>query len=230
MHDGNVKGANNRGVHMSVGTAVSGVVPKGEENEYFNPDDYVVGILRRAVANKQDVRIDLRSVAQIQVLTTRGEYFSSVGSLKTFFTAPAELFTVTCLSPEEASHLCASRGVGRNLDELMWQAAFYASAGRLMKGCFRDDVVQLRHWPNLTRLPAPPSAMRIAALLARYPTSVTLAGRLLKVPRNELYQFYSAARCAGVATAVNRKPAEPVLKPHRNQTLLSLLLHKIAGL
>lgn len=86
------------------------------------------------------------------------------------------------------------------------------------------------HWPNFTRLPQTPNSLRIAALLVQHPTSVTLAARLLKIEREELYQFYSAARCAGLARAVNRKPEEPKLAPHRHQTLLAALLNKIAGI
>jgi hypothetical protein len=120
--------------------------------------------------------------------------------------------------------------VGRNIDELMWQAAFYASEGRLMQGCYRDDVVELAYWPNLSRLPHTPNSMRIAALLTRHPTSIFFATRLLKVEPAEMYQFYSAARAAGLARPINRAVEEPKLEPHRNQSLLSSLLKKIAGL
>jgi hypothetical protein len=54
--------------------------------------------------------------------------------------------------------------------------------------------------------------------------------RLLKVTPEEMYQFYSAARASGIARPINRQPEEPKLEPHRNQTLLSSLLSKIARL
>ncbi|BAU48390.1 hypothetical protein SVA_1836 [Sulfurifustis variabilis] len=204
-------------------------ISQGEEERNFNPDHYVVGLLRRAVANRQDVRIHGGDLGEIILFPARGEFFAS-GDVPTLCQAPADRFRVSCLGAAKTEAIARQHGIGRNLDELMWQAGYYASNGRLMEGCFRDDVVQLRHWPNLTRLPAPASAMRVAALLTRYPTSIGFAGRLLKVPRTEMYAFYSAARCAGLAIAINRKPVEPVLKPHRNQPLLGLLLNKIAGL
>jgi hypothetical protein len=204
-------------------------VSQGEEERNFNPDHYLVGLLRRAVANRQDVGIDGGDLGGILVLSARGEFFAS-GDIPALCTAPADRLRVSSLSAAKAEAIAQERGIGRNLDELMWQAGYYASNGRLMDGCFRDDVVQLRHWPNLTRLPASGSAMRISALLTRYPTSISFAARLLKAPRSEMYAFYTAARCAGLAVAINRKPVEPVLKPHRNQPLLGLLLNKIAGL
>jgi hypothetical protein len=196
---------------------------------YFDPEYHLIDIVRRAMANRQDVAITLDGVGGIELFSNRGEYFANVSDMAAFCTVPSRRFRVTVLEDDRPAAPAADK-IGRNIDELMWQAAFFASEGRLMKGCFRDDVVQLRHWPNLSRLPRTPNSIRISAFLTRYPTSITLASRLLKIDSAELYQFYSAARCAGIAHALNRKPEEPVLKPHRNQTLLSMLLGKIANL
>jgi hypothetical protein len=201
---------------------------RGNDVHGFSPDDYLITILRRAVAHVQDMRIALDGVGEITVFARRGEYFPGTTDMARFCAAPAARFQVTVLDGHEAGRDTAA-GVGRNIDELLWQAGFHASGGRLMQGCLRDDVVQLRHWPNLSRLPSTPNAMRISALLTRHPTSIMLAQRLLKVEAAEIYRFYSAARCAGLAHVLNRKPEEPVLKPHRNQALLGLLLGKIAG-
>jgi len=196
---------------------------------YFDPDKYSINLIRRAVTNKQDIVLTAAGIGDILILSTRGEYFSQVSDMERFCTTPAAQLQVRVLTPNDPG-LPSSDQHGRNIDELMWQAAFYASAGRLLTGWYRDDVVELSQWPNLTRLPLTPNSMRIAAFFSRYPTSITLARSLLKIEREELYQFYSAARCAGIARAVNRKPAEPRLEPHRNHTLLSALLSKIARL
>lgn len=196
-------------------------------NDQFDADDYIINIIKRAVAHVQDVAITLPGVGQLIALTTRGEYFAAPSILPAFCRAPADQLKVAVLEGPPAGMQAI---VGRNLDELMWCAGFFASQGRLMEGCHHHDVVQLRHWPNLTRLPVTPNSMRMAALFARHPTSISLAYRLLKVEPAEMYQFYCAARCAGLAVAVNRKAEEPDLKPHRNQPLLGALLAKIAGL
>lgn len=196
---------------------------------YFDPEDYLINILRRATANKQDLLIELDGVGEIIMLSSRGEYFGFATDMAEFCTAPVDRYVITTL---EEGHLRmpGKDMVGRNIDELMWQATFYASEGRMIEGCYRDDVVELDLWPNLSRLPHTPSAMRIAALLSRHPTSITFATRLLKVEASEMYQFYSAARVAGFARAINRAPQEPKLEPHRHQSLLSSMLKKIAGL
>lgn len=197
--------------------------------DYFDPQDYLINILRRATANQQDLLIELDGIGEIILLSSRGEYFGFATDMAAFCTAPVERYTLTILTPNHL-RLPSRQAIGRNIDELMWQAAFYASNGRLMEGCFRDDVVELAYWPNLTRVPLTENTPRISALLNRHPTSVTFAARLLKLEMPEMYQFYSAARCAGLARAVNRKPEEPRLEPHRNQTLLSALLAKVARL
>lgn len=194
--------------------------------EFFSADDFLINIVKRAVKNEQNIQICHKGEGCITILSSAGEYFDHTDNIQRFCITPASQLTVTILSQKDIESMPAD--IGRNIDELMWMAGFYASDGRLLEGCFRDDVVELMHWPNLTRLPSTANTMRIASLLSRHPTSITLAQKFLGVSFNELYQFYSAARCAGLARAVNRTPVEPSLKPHRNQALLSLLLNKIA--
>jgi hypothetical protein len=211
------------------------VLPEREEAAHFDPDDCLLGVLRRAVVAEQNIAVSVAAVGEVRILTARGEYFTALSgeTIKQFCGRAAEQYAVRKLSDREAAEQERAGQHGRNIDELMWHAALYASKGRLMKGCRRDDVVLLKHWPNLTRLSVTPNAVRIAALLTRYPTSVSLAYRLLKIQASELNEFYSAAHAAGWAVAVNRKPEitdETELKPHRQRGLLTLILNRIAGL
>jgi hypothetical protein len=199
------------------------------DDHHFDSTKTLIHPLRRAVAHRQDVSLVLEGIGELLVLPARGEWFARVRDLRTFCTAPESNYAVRCLDAAEIDAAVRS-GPGRNIDEIMWIAGYHASRGRLIEGCRRDDVVELKHWPNLTRLPAPPSAMAIAALLARHPTSITFAARLLKVPMREMFEFYTAAHCAGIAAAVNRKPEMPRLEPHKNRTMLAQLLARIAGM
>lgn len=196
---------------------------------HFSPDDYLINTLRRATANQQDIQLEIEGAGRLLLLSSRGEYFFNSGDLSELLSSAPQRCKLSILEPDDR-RIPKSGTVGRNIDELMWHAAFHVSRGRLMQGCHFDDVVELEYWPNLTRLPHTPNTMRIAALLARHPTSIFFATRLLKIESSEMYQFYSAARAAGFARAVNRKPEEPKLEPHRNQTLLASLLKKIAGM
>ncbi|MDH5424914.1 MAG: hypothetical protein OEY29_07980 [Gammaproteobacteria bacterium] len=199
--------------------------PNLSADDTFSAENYFIHIIKRAVKNAQNIHVNLPGQGHINILASAGEYFNYTDDIELFCKADISDFKVTVLNKNDST---AGDDIGRNIDELMWIAGFHASDGRLMEGCFRDDVVELMHWPNLTRLPSTPNTMRIASLLSHHPTSITLAQRFLKVDKTEAYQFYSAARCAGLARAVNRTPQEPSLKPHRNQALLSLLLNKIS--
>lgn len=199
------------------------------EVDYFDPDETLITIIKRAVVNSQDILLKLDGVGELLLLASRGEYFSQVSDELSFFASPVADIDITILAKGD-HRLPSTETIGRNCDELMWKAAFYNSKGRLMQGCSPVDMVELEHWPNLSRLPHTTNAPRIAALLSGHPTTIAFAARLLRIAPVEVYQFYSAARCAGLARPVNRTPEEPKLEPHRHQTLLSALLKRISDL
>ncbi|PHQ23639.1 hypothetical protein CLH62_20380 [Marinobacter guineae] len=194
---------------------------------FFDPNHYLITSLRRAVANKQNILLSSETHGDLILLASRGEYFFEGPDLPELLQLPAAKCRLRVLSEEESNDY--KKAIGRNIDELMWRTVYYTSEGRLMEGYHWNDVVQLDYWPNLTRLPLSPNTFRILALFYKHPTSVYFAARLLKVPMGEMCQIYSAARAAGFARAINRKAEEPRLDPHRNQTLLTSLLSKLAG-
>jgi len=197
--------------------------------ESFSPDDYVINIIRRAVSNSQNILIDNPSHGRVIVLGNTGEYYTDLENLQSFCQLPSNSFKVTVLNEEKTDRYKTS--IGRNIDELLWMSGFYASEGRLIEGGKWDDVLELCHWPNFTRIPMSINFLRIASLLSRSATSIEHVIVTLKIPRNEVYQFYCAAHCSGVIQVNNDTSlSRPVLKPHRNNALLSILLKKIASL
>lgn len=198
-----------------------------EKPTFFSASDGLINIIKRAISNKQDIIVDAAQLGSITLLSKRGEYFAEMDSLPSICKLPADQLKIVVIHDVTEIH---PKERGRNIDELMWHAGYHASAGRLMEGLRREDVVELMHWPNFTRLPHESSHMRLAALLTRHPTSIALAQHYLKITPAEVYRFYTAASCAGLARPVNRPATEPKLKPHRNQALLGRLLNKIAGM
>jgi len=194
----------------------------------FSADDYFINIVRRAIRNKQNIMIEGPNQGRVIVLPKDGEYFADVDNMEFFCKCHSSEFRVTVFKAKNVQEY--KTGVGRNIDELTWTAGFYASDGRLIKGCQWDDVIELSRWPNFTRLPMTQNSMRIASLMVKHTTSIEHTILVLKLKREEAYQFYSAAYCAGLVTAVNRKADKPVLRPHRNNALLGLLLDKIASI
>jgi len=232
---GGVRPAHSGRNGMSTAASLSSSLTEQAERACFDPADGLLGVIRRVVAAGHPASLTVMGIGELSLLPADGEYFTRMSreQLRDFCGIDAGGFVSKRLGEAEAAQLRRSGAAGRNIDELLWHAALYASDGRLMKGCRRDDVVLLKTWPNLTRIDATPNAVRIAALLTRYPTTVSLAYRLLKVPQEELNSFYSAAHAAGWALAVNRKPeisADTELKEHRARGLLGLILERVMGL
>ena len=196
--------------------------------ETFSADDCIINIIRRAMTNAQDIIIDGQSHGYIIILAKEGEYFSNATRLSDFCKIHSKDLKITVLNEKKLKQY--KTGIGRNIDELLWQAGYYASNGRLMEGSHWDDVIKLNYWPNFTRIPTTPNSLRIAALLAVQAVTIEHAILSLKVKREEVYQFYSASLCAGAVSTVNTVTEAPKLKPHRNNALLGMLLSKIASI
>lgn len=195
----------------------------------FSPKDYFVGIAQKAIAAGKNVRIVLPGRGEVLLFPERKAFSADLADPATFFQAPAGEFHATAL--EASTEPLAPRPIG----ELLWQAGFHASQGRLMEGITIFDVVQFHHWPNLPQLPQTPNTARICALLTRHPTTIMLAHRLLGIGKDEVYRIYSAAYSAGIANIVNQNPeavagAEPAEERSEARGLFRSLFAKISGL
>lgn len=199
--------------------------------EIFNPQDYLLGKLQKAVAKKKDISVKHQQLGEIFMFTEKGEFHSDISDINNFFQAPVSEFKVSDLSTKEANAVTQEKGFGRNIDELMWLAGYFASQGRLMDGLSLTDVVRMKRWPNLTRLPNNFNSFQMSAMLTKHPTTIMFAQRVLKIPEQEVCEFYSAAYCAGLAEMLNTPPVElSEVAETKEGTLLSRIIGRIANL
>lgn len=204
---------------------------KDDKIDYFEPRNYFIGCLQSIVEKRKTVCIELENFGKIYLLTSQHGYFNSSRSLKDFCIIKNANYKIRPLSSVEIDTLFLSRNDFRPLDELLWSASFYASGGRLLAGsCSPINVIQLKRWPNLTRLPCTENSIQIAALLTRHPCSIKIVSRMLEIPIQEVCQFYSAASAAGLLKIINHKIAAPDMKPHKNRNILGMLFNKVASL
>jgi len=215
-------------MNMTIPSPLEGTYHITDVN-YFDPDETLITVVKRALDNEQDILIELGGIGELLLLASKGEYYSDLKDEQSFYCSSVDDVEITLLS-QDNWRVHSHHSSGRNCDELLWKAAFYSSKGRLLQGCYPVDMVELTYWPNLSRLPHTANTPRIAALLSRHSTTIAFAARLLRLSPEEVYQFYSAAYCCGAARPVNRTPEEPKLEPHRHQTLLSALLKRISDL
>jgi len=182
--------------------------------------------LKRATDNKQDILIHFSASKFVTVLGSHGKCHVQNMLIDELSRATPKDYRVIILQPG-SSEVSNALSQGRPLQELIWMSAYLISDGKLLPGCQRDDVIQLNMWPNLTRLVRSPNMCRIAALFSARPTSIELAARILAVPLEEMFQFYSAASYAGYTTAINRPTETLRLKPHRRQSLIKKLMVRL---
>jgi hypothetical protein len=204
---------------------------RDELMEKFNAQDYLLGILQKAIAKKKNISVVHDRIGELLVFTEQGEYHSEINDFPGFCRTPANELKVREIKDKDVQSTSQKRGVGRNIDELMWQSAYYASQGRLMEGLSLTDVVHMKHWPNLTRLPCNFNSFQMAAMMTKHPTTIVFAHRVLKVPQNEINEFYSAAYCSGLAEMLNSPPVElSEIAESKEGTLLSRIIGRIANL
>lgn len=208
--------------------------PADTGDAIFSAADYFLGIAQRIAASQDNTRIVLPGKGEVSLFPGRKEYSADIADMAEFFQTPAAQFEISTLGE---AVLPKTPGSSKNIGELLWQAAFHASQGRMVEGTSKYDVVQFRHWPNLPRLSKTPNTARICALLTRHPTTIMLVHRQLGIGKDEVYRIYSAAYCSGIANMTSKNPAaanelaeiEPV-EPAQERSLLRSLFSKISGL
>ena len=199
--------------------------------EKFDPQKYLLGVLQKAISKGKNIIVSHEDLGVLAILTRSGEYYTNVNDMKEFCRMSSSQLKVRAMSSSETIDCYIGEEVGRNLDELMWQAGYYASEGRLMEGLNKDDIVHIRHWPNLTRLPNNFNTFLMAAMLTLRPTNIMSAYRTLKIPQEEINEFYTAATCAGLTEALSSSPEVKSQSYKRGEgTLLSRIIGRIASL
>lgn len=85
---------------------------------------------------------------------------------------------------------------------LLWKVALWSSFGRLPLGTDPERPVQLKFWPNFTRIFIPHHALQIAALWAQRPVSLLETASVLEIEDRFVFSFYSAAHAIGAISSV----------------------------
>jgi len=91
------------------------------------------------------------------------------------------------------------------MDAFLWQISLWTAQGRYPDGLELNKAVFLREWPNMTRLMIFPHAMRIAALMHDQPRNLIDIAKLLNIPVQYVFAFYSAAHSIGLANQAMRQ-------------------------
>ena len=139
-------------------------------------------------------------------------------------------FKISLISEEKAP---IERGEGANvfrLRALIWQTTLYAAQGRVPEETDMDAPMQLRHWPNLTRLMLFEGAVRISAAWAAHAESINQLASRLDLPVRNISSFYSAAYALDLFHSqgnVEQQVAPKVEPDIRTETVLQRILKRL---
>lgn len=153
--------------------------------------DCLLYSIKKAIARDMASVIEVGGNGRIWIDPLAGQYWQEVSDPESFFA------TGSRLAKMERCEVPAGRHSSGPLEELLWDAAFMGSKGRLFKGTQLDDLVELSWWPNLTRVAHFQSTFALCAFLFSRPSTMHLALRALGVSEQEAVRFYNAGLVSG---------------------------------
>lgn len=222
-----------------------------QENQTFNPDAYLLGILvdAAAEAGKRD---------QVAVISFYGDRVILVDSKSgvvhtNLSTAQARAFSLSSVEGEDATDMASTVGLRRPRMEyllrdeaasryrgktfsvpqeiFMWTLGAMTSRGRLPADVRPDERLYLRRWPNMTRFSYSDTDMRIVAYWVRQATSLREIAEALGVSEGAVFTVYTAAYAAGLAGKARREAdgiwEAPQVAEHSERGLFSSIMRRL---
>ncbi len=218
-------------------------VLRPEEVQYFNPDEGFLGLLKIA---QRDHGISIisdqnqRAIVRLDPSADQAAALIDDEQLQQLCHVSAGHLQMRAPRDGDSGQDGSLRHM--SLQSLLWQVAAWTANGRLNQKLPLNAPVQLKQWPNLTRLPMLPDALRLAAFLARSPASPALTVKMLRIEPRDLFNFLAAADSLELLRYnTPENPGNIVRMPHDSASLeteipaakrsfLGRLLKRIAGI
>jgi hypothetical protein len=118
------------------------------------------------------------------------------------------------------------------LGELVWRIVFYHASDQLLEGYSKKELVRLKQWPNLTRLPHTPAQTRLCALMSQEKNSLENFVIKAQVSVEEAIQFYNACALTGLLHRYRQNvKREPIKRPDNidEKSILSKIIKHLFG-
>jgi hypothetical protein len=198
--------------------------PKQIATLFYNPREYMQGHVHSAwevaVTRDQPTRLETpwRAISffpeqrlvhfaadEAQLRAVCGIPFRNIVSLDVGMDGRQSLSNVKTIAPDDVKALLESDQV-TPLETFLWKVALLTSKGRIPDAVDPLRPIQLKRWPNMTRITLPPHAMRIAAILHDSPMTPFQAAQKLGIRQQYVFAFFSAAYALGLIS----QPAEVV--------------------
>ncbi len=126
-------------------------------------------------------------------------------------------------------------GAIQPIEFFLWKLAVRTARGRIPENTDLHAPNYLSHWPNLSRLMPIHHGLRIAALWARQPVSLTETATILNVAPKYIFSFYSAASAIGLVRQETKNSGDEGPPPvssqqeHEHRGLFRKILARLRG-
>jgi hypothetical protein len=234
---------NEQQIHDSCGTLDDSVYlnPARRAELYYEPDDYVQGILSRACQRAkealQPIRVDIGG-QELIVLAGGRQVFSTAREQRLrplcVTPKPGRLVTISDLRSNELPTIQQGDPQLNSSETILWVMSLWASRGRVPKGTDIDAPVSLVSWPCYSRLQITPHAMQITSLWTSRPMSLMQTAKVLAIPHRYVFTLYSACLALGLieeTPVAKQSPATrtnaEVPAPAEKRSLMGGLLRKL---
>ncbi len=216
-----------------------------QKKYFFDPQHYLLGsiqhLLTAARKKKTACRLLIANDQDWQTIT----FFPGSGQvivpldnacLQQLCTTPVYCIDTRTerLDSKESTRLERSLAQCRDvqrLDAFLWQVSLWTAQGRVPAGTDLSAPIYLSCWPNLTRLRHAANIMRICTLLIEQARPLPLVARVLNIPRQQVFAFYTAAQSLGLVGYASREGDRLLTSDaparHQQHKLLARILGKL---
>lgn len=167
---------------------------------HFNVEDGLLGAVKKASSQEHDMAILSAGKPVLLVFPSIQRVLLAADSATLKSLCEQKFVELqTRLVAEE--HLKAKAKL--TISACLWQLAIWTSNGRLPKEINLNSTLQLRSWPNLTRLASISDSMRLSAFLTKTPASPIMLHKLMSVDERDLAEYVTATYVAGYLNILN---------------------------
>ena len=175
---------------------------------FLTPEKYLYHYLAKAVSlsnsNKSDIIIKTL-FGNILFEDHSQKFFYGFDENKIKFMQGSPLFSESTLSLINIdSQLQRNKTVSMQAKEMIWKSAISASKGRVPTGTSMDKSIEMKYWPNFSKLKIFRYAVQITAAWSRNALSLIDTASQLKIPQRYVFTLYCAMHaieCADTGTS-----------------------------
>lgn len=203
-----------------------------EPVEHTNLESTFFFILWKALRDKQVLQIFCSPYSPLFVDGARGLIATSASraTLNKIIHAKPGSMKSTKLSNADFEILSKGQLVVP-LKTVLWSAALHNSQGQLIDKHAPDTLIQLKAWPNLSRLEFNANHMKLASLMTVRPITLDDVEKKTKLSRKEVVAFYNAAYVTDLILVgpahIPSISQKRISQPAKNSSLLNKIAQRL---